>query len=93
MAGYAVVHDWSTASKISVSCGLVDSLATSARTQTNLVAVIAPHHAPFRVAEMYQTLADVPGGRIQLFTNVQDAWAWLDAAMAASDNERDRGKP
>jgi hypothetical protein len=91
MADCPILYDCSDVTEISISAGLIDALATNARHDKNLVAMIAPTPAAFRLARMFQTLADVEGNRIQVFVGVAKALAWLGVKNASHDIERSHG--
>jgi hypothetical protein len=50
--------------------------------------MIAPHPATYGLARMYQTVADVGGDRIQVFTREGEALVWLGARITSPQAER-----
>jgi hypothetical protein len=81
VAGYPILCDCSAATAVSISSGLIESLAKGARSRTNVVAVIAPSAVAFGLARMYQIFSDPEDARIRVFTNATEAMAWLDARV------------
>ena len=75
-AGWPVLYDCSAATVLLVTGDLVRSLAQSARRDTIPIAFVAPTAAAFGLARMYQIVSDA-ADRIHVFTNAQDALAWI----------------
>jgi hypothetical protein len=80
VSGYRILCDCSALTKVSISANLIESLAKSARSRTNIVAVVAPLAAAFGLARMYQIFSDPESARIHVFAGVQEAMAWLETS-------------
>jgi len=87
VAGCPVLYDFSGVATVSVSWGLVYSLATNARALKNRVAMIAPNPVVFGLSRVYQALGDVEGDRIRVFTNGKDALGWLQNIITSPIEE------
>jgi hypothetical protein len=77
VAGYPILCDGSTVTALSISSILIESLGRTARSRTNLVAIIAPRPVGFGLARMYQILSDPENTRMHVFTRAEEAMAWL----------------
>jgi hypothetical protein len=76
-SGYPIFCDCSALTKVSISARVIELLAKTAGTHTNLLAVIAPLSAAFGLARMYQTFSDPEYARIRVFARAEEALAWL----------------
>ena len=83
IAGYSILCDCSTLTEVSISASLIELLARTARSRTNLVAIIAPKAVAFGLARMYQILSDPEDKRIHVFSKSGEAMAWLEAHSEA----------
>jgi hypothetical protein len=83
IAGYPILCDCSTLASVSISASLIELLARTARSRTNLVAIIAPTAVVFGLARMYQILSDPEDKRIQVFSKSGEAMAWLETHTEA----------
>jgi hypothetical protein len=77
VAQYPIVCDGSTLNSVSVSSGLIESLAECARSRSNLLLIVAPMAVAYGLARMYQLFTDPEDRRIHVFTQVEEAMAWL----------------
>jgi hypothetical protein len=77
-SGYPILCDGSPLTTVSISAGLIESLAKAARARTNLVAIIAPLPVAFGLARMFQIFNDPDYERIHVFAGAEEAMAWLD---------------
>jgi hypothetical protein len=90
VTGWPILCDCSAIAGLSISSSLIESLAKTARTRHNLVAIIAPRAAAFGLARMYQILSDPEYERIQVFATTSEAKTWLNAGIqATSAHERE----
>ena len=76
-AGLPVLYDCSDATEIRLSAELVRTLGTGARADSNRVAFVAPSPTAFGLARMYQIVSDTGTDRIQVFSSLDEAVAWL----------------
>ena len=81
VSGYPILCDCSALTTVSISAVLIKLLAKSARSRTNLVAVIAPLPVAFGLARMYQMFNDPEYARIHVFVEVAEAMAWLETEV------------
>jgi hypothetical protein len=79
---YPILCDCSALTTVSISPSVIESLAKAARSRTNFVAVIAPLAVAFGLARMYQIVGDPEDARIRVFTDADEAMAWLDTSVA-----------
>ena len=87
-----IVCDFTAVTEVSISSSVIESLAKSARSYTNFVAVIAPRAAAFGLSRMYQIIADPEDARINVFAEAKEALAWLGTKCAARESTVD-GNP
>jgi hypothetical protein len=80
VTGYPILCNCSLLTSVSISSNLIESLARSLKSRTNIVAVIAPNAAAFGLARMYQILSDPDEARIHVFARAEEAMAWLNAS-------------
>ena len=77
-----IVCDFTAVTEVSISSSVIESLAKSARSYTNFVAVIAPRAAAFGLSRMYQIIADPEDARINVFAEAKEALVWLGTKWA-----------
>ena len=82
VAGYPVLCDCSKLTAAWISSSLIESLARAARSRRNFVAIIAPRPAAFGLARMFQIFSDPEDTRTYVFTNREEAMAWLETHVA-----------
>ena len=76
-SGIPVLYDCSAVSKIQVSAELIRSLGKAARADHNPVAFVAPNTTAFGLARMYQIVSDTGTDRVRVFSDMDQALAWL----------------
>ena len=81
-----IVCDFTAVTEVSISSSVIESLAKSARSYTNFVAVIAPRAAAFGLSRMYQIIADPEDARINVFAEAKEALFWLGTKCAARES-------
>ena len=81
VSGYPILCDCSALTTVSISASLIESLAKTAMSRTNFVAVIAPLPVAFGLARMYQIINDPDYARIHVFAGVEEAVAWLATSV------------
>jgi hypothetical protein len=77
LSGYPILCDGASLTAVLISSSLLESLGRTTRLRTNFVAIIAPSPAAFGLARMYQILSDPEDTRMRVFTEAEDAMAWL----------------
>ena len=87
-----ILCDFTEVTEVSISSSVIESLAKSARSYTNFVAVIAPRAVAFGLSRMYQIIADPEDARINVFAEAKEALAWLGTKCAARESTVD-GNP
>jgi hypothetical protein len=82
VVGYPILCDCSKLTAGLISSSLIESLARAARSRTNFVAIIAPRPAAFGLARMFQIFSDPEDSRTYVFTEREEAMAWLETRVA-----------
>jgi hypothetical protein len=82
VSGSSILCDCSKLTAVLTSASLVESLARAAKSRTNFVAIIAPRPAAFGLARMFQIFSDPEDTRMCVFTNREEALAWLETHVA-----------
>jgi hypothetical protein len=77
VSGYPILCDAAALTAVLISSSLVASLGRAARLRMNFVAIIAPSPVGFGLARMYQILSDPEDTRMRVFTQSEEAMAWL----------------
>lgn len=75
---YPILCDCSALKTVSISASLIELMSRSAKSRSNLVAVIAPLPVAFGLARMYQIFSDPEYERIHVFSSAEEAMAWLE---------------
>ena len=86
IARYPILCDFSAVTQVLISSSVIESLAKSARSYTNFVAVIAPRAVAFGLSRMYQIIADPEDARINVFPEAKEALVWLGTKCAGRES-------
>ena len=86
IACYPIVGDFTAVTEVLISSNIIESLAKTARSRTNFVALIAPRAVAFGLARMYQIICDPEDARINVFAEAKEALVWLGTKCAARES-------